>query len=125
MAGSAPLTVTESLIDPRILVIDPTRSEPAVVDDETIHYCLLRSESTAVEFASTARIRRYRLNFIETFHRVGCDLIILQYREQEDSQAGTLQRLPAEVPIVVLVDENGRSRAHGPRSGANRSIRST
>ena len=104
-------------MNPRVLVIEPTRSETAVVDDETIRDCLPRSWSTPAGFGSTAGIRRHRLDSMETFHRVGCDLIILQYSHQDDSSVGMLQRLPAEVPIVVLVNEDDRRTAEAALTG--------
>lgn len=104
-------------MNPRVLVIESTLSEAALVDDKTIRECLPRSWSTPAEFGSTAGIRRYRLDSMETFDRAGCDLIILQYSQQDDSSSGMLQRLPAEVPIVVLVNEDDRKTAEAALTG--------
>ena len=98
-------------MNPRVLVIEQDRPKTGQLDDDTIRGCLQEwhadSAGHTVAHADACAIQRMRFDAAETFHRVPCDMVILEYsRDGKSAEAGMSGRLPADVPVILLVDQD-------------------
>ena len=96
---------------PRVLVIHEDPADYSWPEDEFIRACVSRA-GDRFGVKTECGVRRVAMNILAELCQTACELIVVNCRfPQSDVHHRMARRLPADVPLVLVVDEQDQSAA--------------